>query len=61
MEMLFNASVWAAAVRVATPLLLAAFGCLLLAFQMEPYRFHNFLLFTLCFFAGEFSTGEAAP
>lgn len=29
MEMLFNASVWAAAVRVATPLLLAAFGCLL--------------------------------
>lgn len=38
-----------------------AFGCLLLAFQMEPYRFHNFLLFTLCFFAGEFSTGEAAP
>lgn len=42
-------------------LLTAAFGCLLLAFQMEPYRFHNFLLFTLCFFAGEFSTGEAAP
>lgn len=42
-------------------LLTAAFGCLLLAFQMEPYRFHNFLLFTLCFFAGKFSTGEAAP
>lgn len=42
-------------------LLTAAFGCLLLAFQMEPYRFHNFLLFTLCFFAGEFSAGEAAP
>lgn len=31
MEILFNASVWAAAVRVATPLLLAAFGCLLCA------------------------------
>ena len=31
MEILFNAGVWAAAVRVATPLLLAAFGCLLCA------------------------------
>lgn len=31
MEILFNASVWSAAVRVATPLLLAAFGCLLCA------------------------------
>lgn len=31
MEILFNASVWAATVRVATPLLLAAFGCLLCA------------------------------
>lgn len=31
MEIIFNASVWAAAVRVATPLLLAAFGCLLCA------------------------------
>lgn len=29
MEILFNASVWSAAVRVATPLLLAALGCLL--------------------------------
>ena len=31
MEIIFNTSVWAAAVRVATPLLLAAFGCLLCA------------------------------
>lgn len=29
MEIMFNASVWAASVRVATPLLLAALGCLL--------------------------------